>query len=38
MTRRIFLGSLFGLSLAFRAVSGQTEELAVVYLRIDGMT
>ena len=38
MTRRFFLGALFGLSLAFRAVSGQAEELAVVHLRIDGMT
>jgi len=38
MTRRAFLGSVFGLLLAFRAVSGRTEELAVVHLRIDGMT
>jgi hypothetical protein len=38
MTRRFFVGALFGLSLAFRAVPGEAEELAVVYLRIDGMT
>jgi hypothetical protein len=38
MTRRAFLGSFFGFCLAFQAVSGQTEELAVVHLRIDGMT
>jgi hypothetical protein len=38
MTRRVFLGSLFGLSVVFGAASGQAEELAVVHLRIDGMT
>ncbi len=38
MTRRVFLGSFFALWLAFRAVSGQAEELAVIHLRIDGMT
>jgi hypothetical protein len=38
MNRRGFLASLPGLWLAFRAVSGQAEELAVVHLRIDGMT
>jgi len=38
MNRRAFLGVLPGLWLAFGAVPGQTEALAVVYLRIDGMT
>lgn len=38
MTRRVFLGSFFILCVTFRAVPGETEELAVVHLRIDGMT
>jgi len=38
MTRRVFLGSIFAVWLPFRAVSGQAEELAVVHLRIEGMT
>ena len=38
MTRRVLLGSFFGFWLAFWAVSGQAEGLAVVHLRIDGMT